>query len=72
MHGAPLPHPEGSGALPWTVVHGRIFRTIEGVRDAARAFVARCNAEWLVEKNGHRSPDAMRAAWQQETFRGAA
>ena len=39
---------------------------------AVRAFVARYNAEWLVEKNGYRSPAAMRAAWQEETFRRAA
>ena len=53
-------------------VHGRIFRTIEDVRDAIRDFVARYNAEWLVEKNGYRSPAQMRAAWQAETFRRAA
>ncbi len=53
-------------------MHGRIFRTLEEVRDAVRAFVARYNSEWLVEKNGHRSPDATRAAWQEETFRRAA
>jgi putative transposase len=54
------------------VVHGRIFQTIEEVRDAARAFVTSYNAEWLIEKNGHRSPDAMRAAWNEQTFRRAA
>ena len=54
------------------VVHGRIFQTIEEVRDAVRAFVARDNAEWLIEKNGHCSPDAARAAWYEETFRRAA
>ena len=36
------------------------------------AFVARYNAEWLIEKNGHRSPADMRTAWQQETLRHAA
>jgi transposase InsO family protein len=54
------------------IVHGRIFQTIDEVRDAVRAFVARYNAEWLIEKNGHRSPDAMRAAWHDQTFRRAA
>jgi putative transposase len=53
-------------------VHGRIFQTIDEVRDAVRAFVARYNAEWLIEKNGHRSPIAMRAAWHEQTFRRAA
>jgi putative transposase len=54
------------------IVHGRIFQTIDEVRDAARSFVARYNAGWLIEKNGYRSPDAARAAWYEETFRRAA
>jgi putative transposase len=54
------------------VVHGHIFQTIDEVRDAVRTFVTRYNAEWLIEKNGHRSPDAMRAAWIEQTFRRAA
>ena len=54
------------------IVHGRIYQTIDEVRDAVRAFVARYNAEWLIEKNGYRSPNAARAAWNQETFRRAA
>jgi putative transposase len=53
-------------------IHGRIFQTIEDVRIAVRDFVARYNAEWLVEKNGYRSPAGMRADWQEETFRHAA
>ena len=54
------------------VVHGRIFQTIDEVRNAVRAFVARYNAEWLIEKNGHRSPADRRAAWSEQTFRRAA
>jgi transposase InsO family protein len=54
------------------VIHGRIFQTIDEVRDTVRAFVARYNTEWLIEKNSHRSPADMRAARQQETFRRAA
>ena len=54
------------------VVHGRVFRTIDEARDAIRTFVSRYNAEWLVEKNGHRSPADMRALWQEEIFRRAA
>ncbi len=42
------------------------------VRTAVREFVARYNAEWLVEKNGYRSPAQMRAAWPEETFSRAA
>jgi putative transposase len=44
------------------VVHGRIYQTIDDVRDAVRAFVTRYNAEWLIEKNGHASPNHARAA----------
>ena len=32
-------------------IHGRIFQTIDDVRDAVCAFIARYNAEWLIEKN---------------------
>ena len=39
------------------IVHGRIYQTIDEVRDAVRDFVARYNAEWLIEKNGLRSPN---------------
>jgi transposase InsO family protein len=53
-------------------IHGRIFQTIDDVREAVRAFVARYNAEWLIEKNSHRSPADMRAVWQEETLRRAA
>ena len=54
------------------VVHGRIFQTIDEVRDAVRAFAARYNAEWLIEKNGYLSPLDARAAWLDQTFRRAA
>jgi hypothetical protein len=53
-------------------VHGRIYQTIDEVRDAVRAFATRYNTEWLIEKNGYRSPHAARAAWDQEAFRRAA
>jgi putative transposase len=54
------------------IVHGRIFQTIDEVRDAVRAFAARYNAEWLIEKNGHRSPLDARAAWLEQAFSRAA
>ena len=54
------------------IVHGRIFQTIGDVRDAVRVFVARYNAEWLIEKNGYRSPADMHTAWHEQTFRQAA
>lgn len=53
-------------------IHGRIFQTIDEVRDAVRAFTACYNAEWLVEKNGYRSPLDARAAWLDTPLRCAA
>ncbi|MGY6411616.1 MAG: IS3 family transposase [Alkalilacustris sp.] len=41
------------------IVHGRVYETIEDVREAVRAFIARYNAQWLVEKNGYLSPAAL-------------
>ena len=54
------------------IVHGRIYQTIDEVRDAVRDFVARYNAEWLIEKNGLRSPNDTRAASYQSAMRAAA
>ena len=45
---------------------------MDDVRDAVRDFVARYNAEWLIEKNGLRSPNDYRAAWSQAVMRAAA
>jgi transposase InsO family protein len=44
------------------IIHGRVFQTIDEVREAVRDFAARTNAEWLVEKNGYLSPLDARAA----------
>ena len=45
------------------VVLGRIFRNAEEVRAAVRAFVARSNEHWLLEKNADRSPAQTRREW---------
>src|SRR5829696_5504912 len=45
------------------VVWGRIFRNAEEVRAAVRAFVARYNEPWLLEKNADRSPAQTRREW---------
>jgi transposase InsO family protein len=45
------------------VVLGRIFRNAEEVRAAVRAFVARYNEHWLLEKNAYRSPAQTRREW---------
>ena len=54
------------------VVHGRIYQTIDDVRAAARQFCERYNTEWLIEKNGLRSPRHARLAWEQACFQQAA
>jgi len=38
------------------ILHGRIFRNIEEVREAVRQFVELYNAKWLLEKLGYQSP----------------
>src|SRR3982750_2735317 len=45
------------------VVWGRMFRNAEEVRVAVRAFVARYNEHWLLEKNAYRSPAQTRREW---------
>ena len=45
------------------IIDGHIYLTIDEVRDAVRAFATRYNAEWLIAKNGYRSPTATRSAW---------
>jgi transposase InsO family protein len=54
------------------IVHGRIYQTIDEVRNAVRDFIACYNAEWLIEKNGLRSPSETRAAWYQTVMKVAA
>jgi len=54
------------------VIHGRIYQTIDDARDAVRSFVAKYNAEWLIEKIGYISPTQARNAWNDATFRSAA
>jgi putative transposase len=53
-------------------IHGRVFQTIDEVRDAVRDFAARYNAEWLIEKNGYLSPLDARTARLDTTLRRAA
>jgi transposase InsO family protein len=54
------------------VVHGRVYRTIDDVRAAVRAFVEGYNAAWLIEKNGLKSPLEARAAWERDLMPAAA
>lgn len=45
------------------IIHGRIYRNIDLLRDAVREFVETYNALWLVEKNGYLSPAQARHDW---------
>jgi putative transposase len=54
------------------VVHGRIYQTIDDVRAAAREFFQRYNDQWLIEKNGLRSPHQTRIAWEKASMKQAA
>jgi len=53
-------------------IHGRVFQTIDEVRDTVRDFATRYNAAWLIEKNRFRSPLDAPPAWLDTTFRQAA
>jgi putative transposase len=54
------------------IVHGRIYQTIDDVRHAVQTFVTRYNADWLIEKNGLRSPNDARIAWDSAAMKAAA
>ena len=54
------------------IIHGRIYQTIDEVRATVRAFIARYNASWLIEKNGFLSPNDARSACNHATIRRAA
>lgn len=45
------------------VIHGRVFKTLEEVRQAVAAFVMRYNEEWRVEKLGFLTPREAREQW---------
>jgi hypothetical protein len=45
------------------VIYGRVFQNLQKVRKAVRHFVDIYNREWLVEKNGLKSPWEARAHW---------
>jgi putative transposase len=44
-------------------IYGRVFRTVEDVRQAVENFVALYNREWRIEKNAFRSPWQVRQHW---------
>ena len=50
------------------IVFGRIYRDIEEVRAAVRAYFERYNQHWLLEKNAYRSPAETRRDWMAATI----
>jgi hypothetical protein len=54
------------------IIHGRVFQTIDEVREPVRDCVARPKAAWLIEKNGSLSPLDARAARLDTNLRRAA
>ncbi|SHI82817.1 Integrase core domain-containing protein, partial [Malonomonas rubra DSM 5091] len=46
-------------------IYGRVFRTVEDVREAVGAFVDLYNREWRVEKNDFKAPSEIRHDWQE-------
>ena len=49
------------------VIYGRVYETLEDVRQAVSAFVDLYNNQWLIEKNGYLSPaDARKAYYESE------
>ncbi len=45
-------------------IHGRVFQNVVDVRRTVAEFVERYSDQWLVEKNGFRSPRQTRRDWQ--------
>jgi transposase InsO family protein len=50
------------------VIYGRVFRNLKEVREAVRRFVDTYNREWLVEKNGFKSPIEYRLSLTRMRF----
>ena len=46
-------------------IYGRIFRNVDDVRQAVKAFVGLYNSEWRIEKNAFTSPDEIRHIWME-------
>lgn len=44
-------------------IYGRVFRTVEDVRQAVKNFVELYNSEWRPEKNSFRTPREIRQEW---------
>jgi len=67
--------PEGNGVaerffrtLKEQLLWVRTFQTLEELQDALRRFSAWYNANWLIQRHGHRTPGQVRADQQDETM----
>jgi putative transposase len=67
--------PEGNGVaerfirtLKEQLLWVRTFHTLEELQDALRAFRIWYNANWLIQRHGHRTPDQVRADQYDETM----
>jgi transposase InsO family protein len=47
-------------------IYGRIFRTVEDVREAVKDFVELYNSEWRIEKNAFKAHSEIRQNWQEK------
>ena len=47
-------------------IYGRIFRTVEDVREAVGVFMENYNSQWRLEKTGFKSPREIRQEWQDK------
>jgi putative transposase len=45
------------------VIYGRVFQNLPEVREAVRRFIYTYNRDWLVDKNGFKSPWQARSQW---------
>jgi len=70
--------PEGNGVakrffrtLKEQLLWVRTFDTLEELQDALRAFRTWYNANWLLQRHGHRTPEEVRADQKTETLAGA-
>ena len=48
------------------VIHGRMYRNIEEVREAIKQFIELYNKEWLIGKLGYLSPMESRQKWKDD------
>jgi len=53
-------------------IYGRVFDTVEDVRQAVAEFVELYDESWLIEKNGYLSPRQAREAYYEREVEAAA